>query len=320
LLFFGHCFEQALYAVAARRIPDILENGPRTVTELAAEAACDEFALHAVLRLLATFGVFVEIKTGVFANTPASRSLREDSGSALSARVQYYGNSKMWPVWGTLDRVLETGCSGVELIHGLSFYSFLAENADIRTAFNSLMSRGTAAAAPAIVSAYDFAEFDTIIDIGGGSLALVSELARRYPELRLAVFDSTLAEVDERQIARVTMLSGDMRDEVPNGYQIYLLKSVLSDWPDSTAIRILRNCAVAMPPDGRILVVEVLRRPGPSSAYEAAMDVQSLLLFGAGGRRSEAEYRALLHSAGLRLTRTLDTSGDYSIMEATRRH
>jgi hypothetical protein len=70
-----------------------------------------------------------------------------------------------------------------------------------------------------------------------------------------------------------------------------------------------------MAPGGRVLITEMVLRPGNTPFYGRWTDVNMLVLLG-GRERTEAEYRALLDAAGLRLTRVRPTASDFSIVEA----
>ena len=46
------------------------------------------------------------------------------------------------------------------------------------------------------------------------------------------------------------MVGGDFFQEVPEGGDLYVLKSILHDWDDEHAIRILTSCRRAAQPEG----------------------------------------------------------------------
>jgi hypothetical protein len=81
----GVVLSQAVYAAASLGIPDLLAEGPRSVTELAVAADADPDALYRLLRLLAGRGIFIELADGVFTNSASSELLRERPGSLGAA-------------------------------------------------------------------------------------------------------------------------------------------------------------------------------------------------------------------------------------------
>ena len=92
---------------------------------------------------------------------------------------------------------------------------------------------------------------------------------------------------------RVTAEGQSFFDPLPAGAELYLLKSVLNDWPDEPTVAILRRCAEAARPDGRIAVL------GGVSADEVprSLDIDMLV---AGGKTSTlTQFAELARRAGL---------------------
>ena len=95
------------------------------------------------------------------------------------------------------------------------------------------------------------------------------------------------------------------------------MKSVLHNWTDRDARRILECCDRAMTPGTRLLVAEriVPSDAGPSEAK--LFDIDMLVVVG-GRERTEAEYRRLLESSGFAVMRLHATQSPISILEAER--
>jgi len=85
---------------------------------------------------------------------------------------------------------------------------------------------------------------------------------------------------------------------LPTGGDLYLLKSILADWPDAEAQAVLRRCADAARPDGRMVVLG-----GVSLGQEASPELLMLVLVG-GKSRTLEEFRALARLAGLEVSAT----------------
>jgi hypothetical protein len=114
---------------------------------------------------------------------------------------------------------------------------------------------------------------------------------------------------------------GDFFDRIPAGADVYLLKSVIHDWPDDRAVTILRACERAMQADAKLLLVERVmpERLAPSAQSEslARSDLHMLVALGAQ-ERTPAEFETLLRAAGLKTLRLIETGGEYQIIEAGR--
>ncbi len=73
------------------------------------------------------------------------------------------------------------------------------------------------------------------------------------------------------------------------------------------------------PGDGagsKLLIVERPLPPGNEPALDAILGDITMLVSTGGRERTEAEYRALLEAADLRLERTVGTGTPFSVLEA----
>ena len=167
-----------------------------------------------------------------------------------------------------------------------------------------------------------------VIDVGGGEGRLLTGILRAYPSLNGAVFDlPRLAEAATRQIATVGLagryrfVGGDFFETIPGGFDAYLLKHVIHDWDDESAVRILENCRRAMGPQAKLLLVEGVYPTridsSPESRGAAANDVNMLVCTG-GRQRSEAEFRSLYAAAGFRLTHIIPTRAAPCVIEGVK--
>jgi len=89
----------------------------------------------------------------------------------------------------------------------------------------------------------------TVVDVGGGTGAMLAELLRARPAIRGTL--STFADrgTRERDVSRggvadrVTSAARASSIRCPPGADIYLLRGVINDWPRFARRR--RSCAVA---------------------------------------------------------------------------
>jgi hypothetical protein len=100
----------------------------------------------------------------------------------------------------------------------------------------------------------------------------------------------------------------------------YLLSRVLHDSDDEPARRIVTVVREALPERGCLLVVDaILPERAKDLSGAIRMDLHMLILLGVR-ERTEAEFRTLLDSAGLSVTRVVPTGSPagLSVIEATR--
>jgi hypothetical protein len=112
-------------------------------------------------------------------------------------------------------------------------------------------------------------------------------------------------------------VSGDFFARVPPGGDIYTLRQIIHDWDDERAIAILRNCAQALAPGGKVVVIEQVMPDGPGAGRAVSLDMTMMIMTG-GHERTADEFARLFNAAGLRLTRMISTQAGASVIEGMR--
>jgi len=307
----GFQVTQAVHVAATLRISDLLAEGPKSVTELAELTSSDPVALARLLRALSALGLY-EATDDRYANTSLGDALRTDAPQSIAGWARYVGQGSQWQAYGALEHSVRTGETAFTSVHGESLWSYRAKHPAERELFDAAMLSVSTTQAEAIVSAYDFGRFPTVVDVGGGRGLLLSAVLSRYSGVEGVLFDqpSVVAEA----VVGCRVVGGNFFEEAPEG-SLHLLKSVLHDWADPEAIAILRTVRRAMPTDGRLLILEHLLDQAPDPVRTAFTDLNMLVMTG-GQERTTDEYRALLAAAGLELHQTIPTSSDVFVIEA----
>lgn len=323
----GHYVSRALHLAARLGIADLLAGGPRDSGELAKATDTHAPSLSRVLRLLASVGLFDELAGGRFALRPLGELLRSDVQGSMRAAVMLFAGVGIQDSWRELEYCVRTGSPAFRR-HAPDADPFdqMARDPEAAALFDRAMAAFAPQTAAAVAAAYDFSAFGKIMDVGGGNGALLIGILRVNPRLRGIVFDQP--HVAERAMAQVEtagleerceVVGGSFFEALPSGADAYLLKHVIHDWNDERAAAILRTCRAALPPHGKLLIVEGLYPAHIDQSLEsrgaAANDVNMLVCTG-GRQRSEAEFRALFAASGFVLTRIVPTPARVAVIEA----
>lgn len=297
-----------LRVVCDLRLADLLVDGARPVGELAELTGSHGPSLHRVLRALACKGIFTETEPGWFALTPLAEPLRSDHPFSIA---------ECFPLmppdidsWGRMGHTLATGQVTFDHLHGTGYYDWFtdprravdAERFELSSeSVNPFVLR-------TVLPAHPWGDYRTLVDVGGGYGSFALGILRRHRQLEVTVLDQphVVAAGQRRQreepdADRLRFVAGDFFDAVPPGADAYLLKTILHDWADERAARILAAVRAAMRPDSTLLVLESVRTPGDGTDVGRVMDVKAMVLFG-GHTRTEAELATLFAGAGLELT------------------
>jgi SAM-dependent methyltransferase len=289
--FWGPLAARALALAADHRVADALADGPRDVEELARDIGADADALRRILRALASRGVFAEESRGVFRNTKASEALRGPDGLADFAHL--FGGA-----WHRAAGELTlTGRPSFSEIYGADFWAWLAVHPAERLAFDRAMARSREWKAN-LLDGVEWRGDEVVVDLGGGNGALLAELLRRRTGLRGIVFDlpDTTREEKDESGERLEFVQGNFFEEVPSA-DAYVLSTILHDWDDESAARILRAIHLSASAGARLLVLDAVVPEGNEPHGAKWLDLLMLALF-AGRERDELQWRRLLEANG----------------------
>ena len=321
----GHYLSRAIYVAAKLGIADLLNDGPRHITDLALATETHAPSLHRLMRYLAAEKIFTEEQRdneeGYFRLAPMGERLRSDVPGSLRAQTLLFAGPWQQRAWSRLLEIVQTGqgASSPSLFH------FLAKYPEEAAVFNAAMAAKTEAVVGAFLGAYDCSRFSTVVELGGGHGALLLAILKANPPSRGILFDlPKVAEGAREQVRaagfaeRCQVIGGDFFETIPEGGDAYILKSVIHDWDDAQSTTILKKVSRAMAPGGTLLLVEML---SPEQAGEspwrqivAASDLNMLVNAG-GSERTPADYQQLFDTAGFELTRIIPTGTPWSILE-----
>jgi hypothetical protein len=317
----GFWHSRAMFAAAALGIADHLDE-PRRPEEIAGAVGADPDAVRRLLRALASRGCFREDESGRFALTPSAELLRSDHPASMRSLLRAELGQEHYEWWGSVVECVRTGETGQPPEYRGGVWRYYAEHPEEGRIFAEAMRGLTRALDAAVLSAYDFSRFGTIVDVGGGVGAMLAAILGRSPRARGVVLDVGAVAGEARRFIereglaeRVRVVEGDFFESVPEGGDAYTLKMILHDWDDERAIHILRTVRRAMRDDATLLVMESVLAPGNEPHPGKLMDLDMLVMTG-GRERTEDEFRAVFERAGFRLARVVPTHSPIAVVEA----
>jgi hypothetical protein len=300
----------AIGTFARLGLADAVAGGADTAEAIAAPRGLVVDRVYRLLRALSTCGIVTESAGGRFALTPLGRLLTSDSPHSMrtsaSLLTDYHAD-----IWANLDGALKGGVA-FETLNGQPLFSWLAAHPQEGARFQRMMVEVHSPETPAIVAAYDFSRFETIVDVGGGHGMLLSAILAAYPSVRGTLFDLQEGVDAARRgaggpLPGVTFVAGDVFESVPAGADAYLFRHLLHDYDDDDCLRMLANVRRAMKPDSHVLVLEKTVPTDDTPGPGRWLDLHVMLLTG-GRERTAPEYETLFAKAGLRLNRVLPTA------------
>ena len=356
---------RAIYVAAQLGLADYLKDGPKSVEDLAEETKTHPDSLYRLLRMLSSIGIFAETKNEGdeqqqvdqnirrFELTPMASLIQSEAKNSIRNFALMFGLESFKNAIDDLLYSIQTGENSFKHANGLDMYEYLDRNQKEGQIFNSAMASLTSSVTPLISSMYDFSQFNTIIDIGGGQGMLLSSILNDNAKLYGVLFDLPYAIQSAKKLyarqsansnenvnhdisSRCKLLEGDFFKSIPTtAADGYIIKNVILNWDDRSAAIILKNCLQAMidksssivseNQDNRknttpkLLIIDTIMPEGNEPFIGKFTDILMLALTHKGRIRTEEEFRKLLSSSGFDITgiiRSLDPSNPFSIIEA----
>lgn len=327
-LVFGSLAAQTVRAAVRLRVMELIGDKERSAAEVAADAGARPQPMTRLLRALASLGLLREHTAGFFSVTPAGAILDPGRPGSITSLVRLFTEPAVLRAWEHLDDSVRTGDVAFDAIFGKDFFSYLKDVPDLSAEFNAAMGQAARATAAALPRAFDFGRFTTVTDVGGGDGTLLSAVLREHPALTGVIYDTEeglaqAAAALERHglTTRCSLVAGDFFRSVPKGSDVYVMKSILHDWPDEQAASILRRCREVLPPAGRVLIVEPVLPEVVDTGTAGLTYLTDLnMMVNVGGReRTRPDFENLCHEAGLSLTAVtpLAQADPFCLIEAT---
>src|SRR5215203_1642334 len=180
---------QMMYAMAELGLPDLLAEGPRSANDLAIATGAHAPSLARLLRALAAAGFVTEGSDRRFALTARGAVLQADAPGELAAQVRTQLSEPRWRPWGNLLTSVRSGRSTFQDTFGMDVWDYQSRHPELAAHFNAFMTQRSLINQAALVAAYDFSRFGTIVDVGGGQGQLLAAVLHASPETHGILFD-----------------------------------------------------------------------------------------------------------------------------------
>jgi O-methyltransferase len=211
----------------------LAQNGPVTASELAPKLGVGAAVLERVLRGLVSMKVCDEIEGSRFRLTALGEYLRPSHPDSVEARV-LLNAQVLHRLWNELIQTVRTGEGGTRRVLGMPFFEYLMKDSRTASLFDRTMAGEVGYRHRPAADAYDFGQFRTVVDVGGGNGALMVEILKAYPQPAGIVFDMPRSAAVAQQTIdasgfsdRCRFVAGDAFEAVPGGADAYLLSNFL---------------------------------------------------------------------------------------------
>jgi predicted O-methyltransferase YrrM len=197
-------------------------------------------------------------------------------------------------------------------------------------AIEEWMTRTSVAPISTIESAINLNKVKHLLDIGGGEGTMACDFAKKYPHLKVTLYNLPVAiKLARKNIKlaglddRVKMVEGDFfKDRTfPAGCDLILFSRVLCDWSSETAERLLKMAYEALSPGGQVAICEAFQENNKD--FSTAWEFRYLFWdeFETEVFKSSLTYKKILTDIGYKLTSLSKLTDDstYTVLTAQKK-
>ncbi|KAI9839332.1 MAG: hypothetical protein M1837_002217 [Sclerophora amabilis] len=318
----------ARIAVNLNIFEKLAENGgtAKTTAQLANMTGAETTLIGRVLKHLAAMRIIIEIGADKYGPSRLSNVLTEPK---YRDGVPFCFDCAGLPFLKLPDYLAKTGYKDPQDVTDGPFqyghdtdmnsWEYMKINPSIRDSFNNHMA-GYAYGRPRWMDPgfYPVADIfgsglkqdkdaTLIVDVGGGLGHDLELFQQKYPCLpgRLIVQDipDTIAQIKNIPGGIEPTIHNFFTNQPIRGARAYYLHSVLHDWNDDDARKILQQLVPAMEKGYSKVLVNENVIPDQGASWEMTSLDFFMMALAASRERTEAQWRELLHSAGLKLVK-----------------
>ena len=319
----GYAMPLVIESAVTHGVFDVLNGGPKTAGELAAQTGTSERGLRMILNVLVSMELLARDAGRRYVLAPESAAFLVSSKPAFQGGIFKHMSTQLLPKWLQLREVVRTGRPPATVNQestGAEFFQQFVE--DIFP-----MSYGAAKALGEALKLSAAAKNVRVLDLAAGSGVWGIALAQQSSHVTVTAVDwpgvlpATRRVIDRFGLGdRFTLVAGDLRDAAFGaGHHVATLGHILHSEGETRSRELLRKTFAALAPRGTIAIAEFLAnddRTGPPMAMIFAVNM--LVNTDQGDTFTFPEIRSWLQEAGFTGARTLDAPGPSPLILATK--
>jgi demethylspheroidene O-methyltransferase len=302
----GFVQSQILFTSLKTGLIDAVADGPVTMAELSTRTGFPQDRLRRLVQAAQSVGLVAAGEDGFVTLGDHGAVIGSDEG--LRAMIKHHG--LLYRDLSDPVALFDGSYTDTEMRRLWSYAGSGRETAvepGEAAAYSALMAASQSMLSDEILDAYDFGKHASLIDIGGGEGAFLAAVAKRYPGLRLSLFDlppvasRAREKVSSQPLGQCPRCYGGsfLDDELPRGHDCVTLVRVLFDHEDAVVLRLLRNVRAAMEPGQTLVIAEPMAgKRSRGQRYATAYFGVYVMAMGSGRCRTPEEIGALVRQAG----------------------
>jgi len=186
--------------------------------------------------------------------------------------------------------------------------------------YSAYMDATMAKIVAVVLEMYDFSAHSYLLDLCGGTGTFCEAIVRATPRLAAGFIDvPAVADIGKQRLAgselatRIDAVGGDVfNDELPQRADVMTMCRSAHDWDDARVLHLFRRVCAALPPGGKLLVIERMI-PDQFTPHAAPLYLRAIYFLSKSRTacyRTAAQYHRALSEAGFGRIETIDPPRD----------
>ncbi len=297
----GHVEARIVQAAVALGVFDALNGKALSSGAVASNLSTDPRATELLLNALTALGLLDKSQDRYSLTAVSKAHLLRNAPQSYNGMIEF--DAALWECWGNLAAAVRSG----QPMRAANMYQDDSRETErfIRAMDSLINARGDAAI---LENLFDWSNTAAMLDVGSGPGTYPIHLCRRYPELRITIFDlpGTL-KVTERYIReagmqnRFRLVAGDYRtDPIPGCYPVIFVSNIIHGESFEENEKLMGKLAAHLEPGGKIIIKDhILDNSRTHPAVGAVFSMLMLLTTRQGRCFSFDEVKEWLEKAGL---------------------
>jgi ubiquinone/menaquinone biosynthesis C-methylase UbiE len=312
----GHTAFQLLWAGVKLGVFDALSREPGlTLVDIATRIDLKEYPCRVLIVGLTALGL-VKKHNDRYSNAPLTEQMLVEGKAGSVAPILGWQALIVYPGLQDFVSALRQGTNvGLQRFpgNGNTLYERLASQPALEQVFHDAMSALSVQANRHLLDAYDFGRFAHVVDAGAGDGTNAIALAKRYPSLKVTVYDS------EENVCRIagqnieahglsdrvfTRIGNFLTDPFPAGIDAILFCHIFTIWSMERNLEILRKCWRTLPKGGAVILFNMMSADDDSGPLSTALGSPYFLAIatGEGMLHRWTDYERAMREAGFSRT------------------
>ncbi|MBP6738832.1 MAG: hypothetical protein KA146_02525 [Leptospiraceae bacterium] len=282
----------ALSAACKFNLFDLIHDGYNELASLQLKSNTDLLILSKLLNVLIQLG-FVSVDNQCYTLTEKGLLLTDVHPESLKQACILWSEEHL-TAWQNLDTTLKSGKSSFREVFKQDYFSYINQYPSKLKNYQLAMEEYAREDYQNSSQIYDFTIHKSIMDVGSGTGLLIDSIVRDTG-IQGYMFDYVEVLNLTENKTHIHKVSGNFLEHIPSLAEAILLARVLHDWEDEKVKVILRNCYTALPDNGKLYIIEILKELLPDKA--ALLDLNMSVMCNSS-ERTVAEYNSLLSQSG----------------------